>query len=213
MKKIVAALLVAGLTTATTAQADELKAVAVDEKQVAQWNGFADKLYQFHQRQLQGRETKRAERLGGYHELPNFYREVSFYDAKTEQLLSRVQWESQQPEVIHQIEVFVYDNQGRVVRDYLARYLPVYRNAPRQTLINLHHYDKDVHGFRQFDASDNRIYEKCSARRSGTKVLIELNEDEIERAEANNGELTKSGTYRRCFGNLQKTAGIYLAPQ
>ncbi len=186
--------------------------VQVDDQSVRQWNTFADSLYRLHQRQIAGRKIREAEQIGGYARLEGFYREVSYHDADTGRLLSRIQWERANPERIHTIEVYVYDDQGRVARDYMAWYLPHYRNAPRQTTINLHHYDGGLHGWRQFDASDNRIYERCS-RQPGDKVLIELRgEDRIGHAEEN-PRIVNSREYQRCFGGLQKTAGRYLMPQ
>lgn len=186
--------------------------VQVDDQRVRQWNAFADSLYRLHKQQTEGRQIREAEQIGGYARLEGFYREVSYFDAASGRLLSRIQWERENPERIHTIEVFVYDDQGRVARDYMAWYLPHFRNAPRQTTINLHHYDGELHGWRQFDASDNRIYERCS-RQPGDKVLIELRgEDRIGHAEEN-PRIVNSREYRRCFGGLQKTAGRYLMPQ
>ena len=58
-------------------------------------------------------------------------------------------------------------------------YLPVFRNAPFQTLINLHHYEGKLDVFRQFDASGTRIYEQCKGRFLGGEVDISLEEDRI----------------------------------
>lgn len=186
--------------------------VQVDDQSVRQWNTFADSLYRLHQRQIAGRKIREAEQIGGYARLEGFYREVSYHDADTGRLLSRIQWERANPERIHTIEVYVYDDQGRVARDYMAWYLPHYRNAPRQTTINLHHYDGGLHGWRQFDASDNRIYEKCT-RLADEKVLVEINgEDRIGHAEDNPRSVVHSGEYRRCFGGLPRTAGAFLQP-
>lgn len=186
--------------------------VQVDDQRVRQWNAFADSLYRLHRQQTEGRQVREAEKIGGYARLEGFYREVSYFDAGSGRLLSRIQWERENPERIHTIEVYVYDDQGRVARDYMAWYLPHFRNAPRQTTINLHHYDGELHGWRQFDASDTRIYERCT-RLPDKKVLIELNgEDRIGHAEEN-PRIVNSPEYRRCFGGLEKTAGRYLKPQ
>lgn len=198
----------AAVTVTAYTQNIAAQGLQVNEQEVRQWNDFAKNLYALHERQIKGRKVKQQERVGGYHEMPDFYREVSFFDSASERMLSRVQWEKAQPDTLHQIEVFVYDGGGRLVRDYIARYLPVHRNAPRQTLINLHHYGKGTHGFRQFDASGNRILEQC---RGDDKLLIELNEDEIEQLEANPARA--DATYKKCFGDLPKTASAYLIPR
>jgi hypothetical protein len=202
---------VAGLAVAQTRTSPDT--VQVDDQRVRQWNAFADSLYRLHKQQTAGRQIRETEQIGGYARLEGFYREVSYHDAASGRLLSRIQWERDNPERIHTIEVYVYDDRGRLVRDYMAWYLPNFRNAPRQTTINLHHYDGELHGWRQFDASDNRIYERCSRLPDG-KVVLELwGEDRISHAEENPRGVMNSPEYRRCFGGLQKTAGRYLMPQ
>ncbi len=204
------ALLAGGVAAAQTRTAPDT--VPVDDQRVRQWNAFADDLYRLHQRQTAGRQIRETEQVGGYARLEGFYREVSYYDAANGRLLSRIQWERENPERIHTIEVYVYDDRGRVARDYMAWYLPHFRNAPRQTTINLHHYDGELHGWRQFDASDNRIYERCTQLPDG-KVVLELwGEDRIDHAEEN-PRVVNSREYRRCFGGLEKTAGKFLQPQ
>ncbi len=210
-KKTIAFIAVVFVAMAAAAKEDNTS-VQVNDEEVRRWNAFADSLYRMHRQQLTGRKLREAEQVGGYAGMPGFYREVSYYDAGTDRLLSRIQWERENPERIHTIEVYVYDDKGRVARDYMAWYLPHYRNAPRQTTINLHHYAGDLHGWRQFDASGNRIYEKCS-RTPDEKPLFDLSgEDRIAHAEDNPRSIVYSGEYRRCFGNLPKTAGAFLRP-
>lgn len=210
-KKTIAFIVTAFIAVSASAKEDNTS-VQVNDEEVRRWNAFADSLYRMHRQQLTGRKLREAEQVGGYAGMPEFYREVSYYDAGTDRLLSRIQWERENPERIHTIEVYVYDDKGRVARDYMAWYLPHYRNAPRQTTINLHHYAGDLHGWRQFDASGNRIYEKCS-RTPNEKPLFDLSgEDRIAHAEDNPRSIVYSGEYRRCFGNLPKTAGVFLRP-
>jgi hypothetical protein len=191
---------------------DSSRSVSVNEAQVRQWNAFADRLHQLHRNQMEGRTVRTAERTGGYARQPDFYREVDYVDAANGRLLSRVQWERDQPERFHAIEVYVYNDNGRLARDYMAWYLPGYRNAPRQTAINLYQHGGGLTGWRQFDASGKRIYEKCTA--ADRTVLIELaDEDRIAEAEELQDGVARSADYRRCFGNLPLTAGVYLTPQ
>ena len=110
------------------------------------WNGFVDRLHRLHQQQIQGRKIRETEQFGGYARLPEFYREVSYFDADSGRLLSRIQWEREHPERIHTIEVYVYDDAGRVARDYMAWYLPHARNAPREATVNLYHYEGGLQG-------------------------------------------------------------------
>ena len=214
MRKLTSCLMAAGLALlATSAGArEDTRSVQVNDDQVQRLNAFVDKLHRLHQQQLRGRRVRETEQLGGYARLPEFYREVSYFDADSGQLLSRVQWERANPDRIHGIEVYLYDDRGRVARDYMAWYLPHYRNAPRQTAVNLHHYEGDLHGWRQFDGVGVRTYEKCT-RVPGEKLVFELAEERIEQAEETSGSVAHGQDYKRCFRGLGKTAGRYLTPQ
>ena len=198
-----------GLLLMGTAQAAE--SMKEDNQHVRSWNAFAENVYQLHQKlsQVEGVNTKT--RLGGYAGMPEFYREEQFY--LDDRLISIVQWEKAQENVMHSIEVFVHDNQGRVIRDYTAAYLPTYRNAPTQTLISLHRYQDQLHAFRSFDASGYRIIERCTGSLKGREVNLLLDEDEIAEALGDPESIMASDEYRACFGDLQIEAGQYLQPQ
>ena len=214
MHRVTSCLMAAGLMllAASAGAREDTRSVQVNEDQVQRLNAFVDKLHRLHQQQLQGRKIREAEQFGGYARLPEFYREVSYFDADSGRLLSRIQWERANPDRIHGIEVYVYDDRGRVARDYMAWYLPHYRNAPRQTSVNLHHYEGDLHGWRQFDGVGTRTYEKCT-RVPGEKLVFELTEERIEQAEDTSGSVAHGQDYKRCFRGLGKTAGRYLTPQ
>ena len=215
MHRVTSCLMAAGLAflTASVGAREDTRSVQVNEDQVKRLNAFADKLHRLHQQQLQGRKIHETEQFGGYARLPEFYREVSYFDADSGRLLSRIQWERNAPERIHTIEVYVYDDRGRLARDYMAWFLPHYRNAPREATINLYHYESGFQGWRQFNASGDRTYEKCTRQPDG-EVLIELKgEDRIGHAEEDRRSAVYSEDYRRCFGGLEKTAGRYLTPQ
>ena len=214
MHRVTSCLMAAGLAflTASVGAREDTRSVQVNEDQVKRLNAFADKLHRLHQQQLQGRKIRETEQFGGYARLPEFYREVSYFDADSGRLLSRVQWERENPDRIHGIEVYVYDDRGRLARDYMAWYLPHYRNAPRQTAVNLHHYEGDLHGWRQFDGVGVRTYEKCT-RVPGEKLVFELAEERIEQAEETPGSVAHTQDYKRCFGGLEKTVGEFLQPQ
>lgn len=196
--------------------ADQVRAVNVQEDQVTTWNRFAEGVLKLHHRQLQGRNIEQSEEFGGYRGLPRFYREITYRDAESKRVLSRIQWERERPDRVHSIEVYVYDPQGRLLRDYLAWYLPLARNAPRATAINLYHYDDELRGWRQFDASNERTYEKCSEWREAKeqRTLIELSERKLEEvlAEPDKG-IAASALYQRCFAALADTATRYLEPK
>lgn len=182
-----------------------------DNQHVRNWNAFANNVYQLHQKQSQMDGVNTRTRLGGYAQMPEFYREEQFYLG--DRLISKVRWEKAQQDVLHSIEVFVHDDQGRVIRDYTAAYLPTYRNAPTQTLISLHRYHDKLHAFRSFDASGYRIVERCSGSLAGREVTLLLDEDEIDAALGDPAGIMASAEYQACFGDLQVEAGKYLTPQ
>lgn len=176
--------------------------------QVDEWNRFTGRLLAVHNRFLGSHPIRTEEETGGYAGQPEFYGEVSYFDSRTNRLLSRIRWERERPGTIHVIEIFFYDARGRVARDYSSAFLPKYRNAPYQTLINLHRYTDGLHAFRQFDASGDRLYEYCRGSWFEEPVLIELDEPLV----ATPDTLLNSEAYIACFGYVPLTAGNYLDP-
>jgi hypothetical protein len=191
--------------------ATEEKAIGVDEAMVRQWNRFADKVLALHKSTIAKVEYRKEVRSGGYtgdyFNDPDFYIEETYFAKSDGRLLSRVQWEKDNPDRVHVIEVYVYDSKNRLVRDYLVAYLPWGRNAPIQAFLNLHVQADSVKGFRQFDASGERIYERCDGQVNGQKVNISLFSDQIV------PPFTEQNDYRYCFAELPKEGGIYLDPQ
>lgn len=184
-----------------------------DNEHVRVWNRFAQDTLSLHQKLTAGEGISKKTRTGGYANLRNFYIEHAFYDG--DRLISRVQWEKENPEQLHTIEVFVHDAQGKVLRDYMAAYLPHYHNAPTQTLISFHQYNGDLHAFRTFDASGYRIIERCSGHdHSGKHVEFILDEDEIADALRDKKGFMQSTDYRDCFKGLDITElGDYVVPK
>lgn len=192
------------------AAAAQVRQLDVDDNHVVTWNRFAANIYTLHMQQIAGKETRQTETTGEYGGAAAkgiFYKETSYHDARTGLLLSRIRVDRDKPEILHIAEVFIHDGQGRLVRDFAALYLPWSQNAPMRTMINLHRYKSDLHAYRQFDASGNRIYEQCKGTASGAKVDISLEQQDI------NARTTVTDAYRACFAGVQDTAGIYLNPQ
>ena len=185
----------------------------VDNEQVRQLHTFENRLMDLHKKQLSEHETRTTETIGGYDNFPDFYREVSYFDRKTGKLLSRVQWEREHPDVLHNLEVYVYDDKDRVIRDYLVSYLPYARNAPVQALINLHGYKDQLHAFRQFDVSTDVIYEYCNGQFEGKKRQIRLFEDDLVSSGNEMQALTDSPLYQACFSGIPQQLGKYIDPQ
>jgi len=187
-------------------------AMSEDKQHINSWNQFAQRLYILHLHQIAQTETITQESKGGYATNPDFYREVKYFDKKSSHLLSRVLWEIKNPEQIHEIEVFVYDNNGKLKRDYLAAFLPGHRNAPIQTLINLHYQNDELKSFRQFDASGDRIYERCEGKFFGTPLNITITDDDLVEYSDQTAKLLESEEYLACFGNTLTTLGDYADP-
>jgi len=200
---------VSGVGQATEKSEDAVPTLTHEQR----WNLFVDKLYALHKKRLQGLKIREESRIGGYYRQPRFYREIRYFDSVNGRLLGLIQWERRHPDRIHSIEVYIYDNQGRVVRDYGATFLTHSRNAPMQTLINLHTYNRGLHAFRQFDASGNRIYEHCQGIFTGKPVEIEVHEDAILQLEDTNEGIMATPVYKACFSGLGVTPGRYLDPQ
>jgi len=200
------------LTPATGVYAQKPNQLKVDKVQVDRWNLFTKNVYALHKQQLKNYTTEKTVSLGGYHRYENFFEEERYIDSKSKKLLSRIQWERSNPDNIHLIEVFVYDRQGILLIDYLSAYLPEHRNAPIQTLINLHYQDKHLQAYRQFDASGDRIYEQCKGNFFGTELFISLDEIQIPFGKPAFEDSRLNEAYPSCFGDIATEASIYLNP-
>lgn len=204
--------IVCGVALSFSALAD-VRPMKEDKTHVNTWNDFATALFQLHKRQLKGRKIRKTSVVGGYSGRPAFYKEVSYIDADSGKMLSRIQWEKENPTRIHTIEVFIYDKQGRMVREFSAAFLPDYRNAPTQTLINFYAYNGKLTGMRQFDAGNDLIYENCKGEFKGKKVNIRLFEEDLHGSDSDIEKLMKSKLYKTCMKGLPAKAGKYLMPQ
>lgn len=186
-----------------------------DKVHVKKWNNFVSELYQLHVNKTKNIPIRTTETIGGYgggFANKEFYREVSYINKNTNKLISKIQWEVDNPNTIHTIEIFLYDAQGKIKTDYYARFLPYARNAPVQTLINLHNYNDDLHAFRQFDANGELIYETCRGRFFNQEVNLHLDNEEIQDFKVNNTDEYLEETYNACFLDLTQTATDYLSP-
>jgi hypothetical protein len=179
------------------------------------WNQFAQDLHAFHKERASRLEAYTEENNGGYGGSTNdleFYREVKYFDKKTGNLLTNIKWENQNPDNLHSIDIYIYDAQGRIAREYSAVYMPIHRKAPYQTLINMHHYKDGLHGFRQFDASDNRIFEFCAGNHYGQKIHMVLDDYEIPDEAAQLSDKSQREIYNACFSEIPTTVKPYLTP-
>lgn len=201
------------VTILGTASADQLQSFGVNSQHVQSWNRFANSLYDYHKQLLNNKTTRRgSSQTGSYARRPAFYTATEYLDRQNGRVRSRVSRERKNPANIHIIELFFYDKQGRVKRDYTAAFLPKYRNAPVQTLISLHHYTNSLHGFRVFDASGTRIYEVCKGSLHGKTVSISMDMDDLAMAKDQADGILSSTAYKACFGSINKNVGKYKLP-
>lgn len=207
MKSITLSCMLLTLGLACSASADTPNKKV--NKHILTWQAFAKNTLSLQRKLISEQPVEKKTTIGGYEGMPDFYIQDSYYNAKTHKLISQVQWEKANPKQLHTIEVYIYDDQGRVIRDFTAAYLPYYNRAPTQTLISFHHYVGELHAFRTFDASGYRIDEGCRGRYQGHDVEFILDEDEI----AEGSPEMKSELYKICFEGVRKKAGKYLIPQ
>ena len=193
-------------------QAAERGQQKADSKQVKVWNDFADKLLVMHKQIISTHKVKETTRMGGYRDNPDFYKEHTYRDAKTGQLLSRVQWEAQNPDKLHVLELFMYDKKGRLDRDYTVAFLPGGRNAPMQTLVTLYNYNGKLKAFRNFDASGETTYESCDGELKGKSVQLSFEDYEIAELRSNKKGIGGSKEYKACFAAIPIEAGKVLPP-
>ena len=181
-----------------------------DSTHVRVWNKFMDDSLALHKKITSGNDIEIKKSIGGYAQIKNFYTEYRYY--KKGRLISQVQWEKDNPEQIHTIEVFLHDEKGRLVRDFMAAYLPYYHNAPTQTLITFHHYNGDLHAFRSFDASGDTTLERCVGKNEkGQSINMILDEDDFFNEDDDTMETLE---YQECFAGLkQNKLGKYIIPQ
>jgi len=181
-----------------------------DNKHVRTWNKFANDTLALHEKLTDGKNLEVKTSIGSYANVKDFYIEHRYLD--NGKLISQVQWEKDDPTTLHTIETFVYDNKGRVIRDFMAAYLPFYHNAPTQTLISFHHYTGKLHAFRSFDATGDKVLERCTGTDiKGQEVNLLLDEDDLFN---DPDEIIGSKEYNNCFDGLkQDKLGKYIIPQ
>lgn len=181
-----------------------------DNKHVRVWNKFANDTLRLHKKLTTGKKLDVKTQVGSYANVKNFYIEHRYIDKGI--LISQVQWEKENPKILHTIEVYVHDKDGRVIRDFMAAYLPFYHNAPTQTLISIHHYTGNLHAFRSFDASGDTILERCEGKDDkGVTVNLLLDEDDLFN---DDDGIMGSTEYKQCFaGFKQDKLGKYIIPQ
>ncbi len=172
------------------------------------WNNFVKNLEAAHEFLFKTHGLIEETGTGGYMRDPEFYREHSYTDPKSGKLFSRIRRETKNPGNIHSIEIIFYDQSGRVAVDYLATYLPIYRNAPVQTTISLFAYNDGLTAFRQFDASGDVIFEKCTGTHEGAAVEFGYDDTSLPPPVSK----VPAAIYQACVKGLPARAGKFLRP-
>lgn len=199
--------LVSALEAQAAVQDQEIKE---DSAKVTRWNRFVSQLLVLSRKTVAQRAVRKVEsdgRYGGMADRGHGYHQVDYVDANSGRLISRVQWDRDKRRQLQEIEVYIYDAHDRVMRDYLAAYLPGFHHAPIQTAVNLHRYNRGLHAFRQFDASGVLVFEKCTGNHNGHAVDFALEDYEIDDA------VKATPDYRACFAGLPHSVDGYLPPR
>lgn len=171
---------------------------------------FHQAVYALHQAEIAKYETRteaEKEQYEGVAARAYSYLETRYFDKKTGRLISRVRHDAADPTAIHIAEVNIYDDTGRLIRDYGSISLPWAPKEPVRTFINLHQYNGDLHSFRQYDVSGNVGYELCEGTFEGKPQRLSLDVTDITK------EVTNSALYRACFANTSIKVADYLMPK
>lgn len=169
---------------------------------------FHRAVYALHEQQI-AQQPIRTEEEGGSYEgaaaARYRYVDTRYFDASNGRLLSRVRRDAAAPELVHIVEVNVYEN-GKLVRDFGSITLPWAPLRPVRTFINLHHYNGGLHSFRQYDFFGQVGYEMCEGEFAGKPVRISLDGSDIN-------EKTAAGApYKACFDGVGANWAQYTTP-
>ena len=170
---------------------------------------FHRAVYALHEKQIAQREIRIEEENGNYEgaAAARFrYVDTRYYDKVSGNLISHIRRDTALPELIHIAEVNVYDDAGKLLRDFGSVTLPWSPLHPVRTFINLHHYNGGLHSFRQYDLNGEVGYESCEGKLDNKTVRISLDGSDINPTSA-------SGlAYKACFDGLSKDWARYTTP-
>ena len=169
---------------------------------------FHQAVYALHERQTAQYKVKTEIEQGPYEGAAAAryaYLDTRYYAIDSGRLLSHVRRDAAMPEYVHIVEVNIYEN-GRLVRDFGSLTLPWAPLHPTRTFINLHHYNDQLHSFRQYDFYGEVGYEFCEGRLAGKPVRIALDGRDID------ANATSTPTYQACFNGLSPDWEQYKTP-
>ena len=171
---------------------------------------FHRAVYALHLKQTTGQAIRTEEESGAYEGVAGRgyrYRVTRYYDVASGRLLSRLQRDAERDDAIHIAEVNVYDDAGRLVRDYLSSAPPWRPASPTHAYVNLHHYNGRLHSFRQFELDGRVNYEACQGEYNGKRVRIAHDADDRTQA------IVSSPAYRACFDGLRDDWSAWVSPR
>ena len=169
---------------------------------------FHRNVYALHEQQITRREVRTVVEQGSYEGAKAAgyrYVDTRYFDTSNGILLSHVRRDAVKPELIHIIEVNIYEN-GRLVRDFGSVSLPWSPLNPVRTFINLHQYNGELHSFRQYDFFGEVGYEFCEGKLVDTPVRISLDGTDI------NATSTSTTLYKACFDGASNDWAQYKTP-
>jgi hypothetical protein len=170
---------------------------------------FHSDVIALHEKQIAQHVVRTEEEAGDYEgsaAARMSYVDTRYFDAASGLLLARVRRDAGAPENVHIIEVNVYEN-GKLVRDYGSITMPWAPKLPVRTIINLHHYNGELHSFRQFDVYGDVGYESCEGKLNGRRVRISLDGKDINETSAS------TPAYRACFDGVSNKVAAYINPR
>ncbi len=170
---------------------------------------FHQALYELHLQTIKGKQLRLVEKEGQYQgSAAGKYRfkDTQYFDASNNHLLSHVIRDGENPDAIHIVEVNIYDESGRIVRDFGSITLPNQPTRPIRTFINFHQYNKELHSFRQYDVDGEITYESCKGKLESRTVNISLDGLDIKPA------TTSSVEYKTCFDGIKTDWANYAVP-
>ena len=169
---------------------------------------FHRNVYLLHQQQIAQHAVRTEQEKGDYAGAAAAgysYLDIRYYDAANGHLLSHVRRDASKPELIHIVEVNIYQN-DKLVRDFGSVSLPWMPLRPVRTFINLHQYNEQLHSFRQYDITGQIGYEFCEGSWKGEPVKISLDDADI------NASNSSSEVYQNCFKDLNPNWAQYKIP-
>lgn len=170
---------------------------------------FKQALFELHQQQVKDKQLRLEETEGQYNGKAAeryHYRDTKYYEVGSTRLLSHIRSDADSPETLHIIEIYVYDNTGRVVRDFASVSLPTSPAYPARTLLNFHRYNGELHSFRQFNEFGDVTYEDCAGLLKNRRLKLALDAADIKPA------VTATLEYKACFDGMETEWGAYAIP-